>query len=218
MLPVRFFPLPPWLWTLLGASFGLILLLELSTPAAAQSSAIALPGANPSMLAEETSSAQEPLADLPDGHHQLCSEPDPQDWRDGAGVCLDFSKQDQYIQGYYGYPHSSEFVCLQGELDSPDIVRGKGHLLIWGEMVVDTIPSGRFAWDSEGHLNLDKVGSLEQVGKENFPLYRVLFREAELNTDHFYHYPNPRMTSHLDLCDWSVEKIATVSIFLPSTP
>ena len=218
MLPVRIFPLPPWFWALLAASLGLLLLLELAEPAAAQSSEIASPGATPSTLAEEPSSAQEPLADLPDGHHQLCSEPDPKDWRDGAGVCLDFSKQDQYIQGYFGYPHSSDFVCLQGELDSPGIVRGEGHLLIWGEATTDEIPSDRFAWDSTGHLNLNDVGLLRQVGEENFPIYRVLFREAELNTDRFYRYPTPRMKSHLDLCDWPVEQSVTAPVVVPSTP
>jgi hypothetical protein len=218
MLPVRIFPLPHWLWALLAASLGLLLLLELIEPAVAQSSDVASPGTAPLRLTEAQSSAQEPLADLPDGHHQLCSEPDPEDWRDGAGVCLDFSKQDRYIQGYYGYPHSSDFVCLQGELDSLGIVQGEGHLLIWGETTADAIPSGRFAWDSEGHLNLDDAGPLRQVGEGHFPLYLVLFREAELNTDRFYHYPLPRMKSHLDLCDWPVEQSITAPIVVPSTP
>lgn len=204
MLPVRIFPLPLWLWALFAASFSLLLILELVDPTVAQSSEVAAPAVTPSPLPEEQPSDQSPLAELPDGHHQLCSEPDPQDWRDGAGVCLDFSKQDRYIQGYYGYPHSSDFVCLQGELDSPSMVRGEGHLLIWGETTADSIPVGQFAWDSEGHLNLNNVGPLQQVGEGNFPIYRILFREAELNTDRFYRYPTPRMKSHFDLCEWPV--------------
>ncbi|MCM1984483.1 hypothetical protein [Lyngbya confervoides] len=52
------------------------------------------------------------LAEFPNGLYQFCSQPDPQDWRDGEGVCLMLRKQDRLLQGYYGYPHSDEFICL----------------------------------------------------------------------------------------------------------
>ena len=46
------------------------------------------------------------LMALTDGTYQFCTEPDPQDWRDGAGACLNFVKQELTLNGYYGYPHS----------------------------------------------------------------------------------------------------------------
>lgn len=217
MLPIRILPFPPWFWAVLMASLGLLLILERIEPTLAQTSeADEVSGIASPMLTEKQTSDQAPLADLPDGHHQLCSEPDPKDWRDGAGVCLDFSKQERYIQGYYGYPHSSDFVCLQGEMDSPERVRGEGYLLVWGKATVDAIPPEPFVWDREGYLKLDEVGALRQIGEGDFPVYRVLFRDAKLNTDRFYRYPSPRMRSHFDLCEWPFEQSGVAPTVLPS--
>ena len=40
---------------------------------------------------QKTNISAQTLANLPDGAYQLCTEPQPQDWRDGAGVCLNVS-------------------------------------------------------------------------------------------------------------------------------
>ncbi len=50
--------------------------------------------------------AQPSIAKLANGNYQFCSQPKPNDWRDGAGVCLNFVKVGDRIGGYYGYPHS----------------------------------------------------------------------------------------------------------------
>ncbi|WP_256973546.1 hypothetical protein [Nostoc sp. T09] len=45
------------------------------------------------------------IADLADKNYQFCTQSDPQDWRDGAGVCFAFAKIGNRVDGYYGYPH-----------------------------------------------------------------------------------------------------------------
>lgn len=70
------------------------------------------------------------LSGLPDGAYQLCTEPDPEDWTDGAGSCLNIVKQGQFASGYYGYPHSSNFICLRGEISETFLV-GEALFISW---------------------------------------------------------------------------------------
>lgn len=221
MGPIRMFSMPPWRWTLPMTAMGLNLLLVWVEPSLAEV-LLGKPREPPARSSlgplPELSPAQSPLQDLPDGHYQLCSEPDPQDWRDGAGACFRFSKQADAVEGYYGYPHSSDFICLRGKITQPSWVFAEGQLLIWGDAIADAIPPGRFTWDGEGRLTLDHAGPLRQVGEEGWPVYRVLFRTAELDTERFYRYPAPRMKSHLDLCEWPGSEPMTTPLQTPLEP
>ncbi|MDJ0708081.1 MAG: hypothetical protein QNJ46_32815 [Leptolyngbyaceae cyanobacterium MO_188.B28] len=141
------------------------------------------------------------LTNLPDGAYQFCTEPDPQDWRDGAGVCLNFVKQGTTVNGYYGYPHSDSFVCLQGKV-AEDCLYGKGLVISWAGRIWLEIPQVEFNWDKEGRLYLSQ-GSLahsEEMGEGQISW--IVFQQANLNMQGLYPYPSPRMTSPTQLCDW----------------
>lgn len=89
------------------------------------------------------------LTNLPDGTYQFCTEPNPQDWQDGAGVCLNFEKHGTTVDGYYGYPHSSHFVCLRGQV-LEDWLYGQGMVMSWSGQPWPDIPQAEFNWDQEG--------------------------------------------------------------------
>jgi hypothetical protein len=70
------------------------------------------------------------IGNLENGNYQFCSQPKPNDWRDGAGVCLNFGKVGDRIDGYYGYPHSDVFICIRGSsLDNT--ITGKALGVFW---------------------------------------------------------------------------------------
>lgn len=62
---------------------------------------------------------------LADGNYQVCSLPEPKDGRDGNGVCFTFAKRGEYVDGYYGFPHSGTYICVQGKAEQ-NRVRGQG--------------------------------------------------------------------------------------------
>ncbi|MGB3614752.1 MAG: hypothetical protein WBA10_13245 [Elainellaceae cyanobacterium] len=138
------------------------------------------------------------LANLPDGAYQLCTDPDPQDWRDGAGICLNMVKQGTSIEGYYGYPHSSDFVCLRGQVFE-NLISGEGLVISWTGHTWSDIPQDEFVWDEEGRLSLGQ-GSIAR--RENEVSW-IVFRRMSLDTQGLYRYPEPRMTPPTQLCDWS---------------
>lgn len=170
----------------------------------------------PALKARETRQAwmQPILANQPDGSYQLCSDLDPQDWRDGAGVCLNVVKQGNTIDGYYGYPHSDRFICLQGEVSKNtlggEMVTGQGMAIsisyrqanAWGGHPWPTIPQEPFTWDDEGYLSLDQGDIVHTEGAGEFQTTWIVFQEAHLNLQGFYFYGDPRMTSPSQLCDW----------------
>ena len=43
---------------------------------------------SPCSIESQPSTMETLLAPLDDGGYQLCTEPDPQDWHDGSGTCL----------------------------------------------------------------------------------------------------------------------------------
>ncbi len=147
-------------------------------------------------------SAETSLANLPDGAYQLCTEPDSQDWRDGAGVCLNGVKKGTTINGYYGLPHSDAFVCLQGKL-SKDWLYGEGMIISWGEGTRHKIPQKKFAWDKEGRLYLSQGDLAHSDGIGENRVKWITFKQASLNLEKLYIYPNPRMKPSTQLCDWS---------------
>lgn len=179
---------------------------------------------SPILLAQDSpnpprSSAPTPsLSQLADGAYQFCTKPDPQDWQDGAGVCLNFVKQGASIDGYYGYPHSDVFACLQGEL-TDGWLNGRGLIMNWNNELtnadIDTNPSGTSrsttepnveqveeAWAREGRLFLSQPEIIppEAAGDDQFGW--ILYQQARLNVAGLYAYPSPRMTPPHQLCSW----------------
>ncbi|MGG6284662.1 hypothetical protein ACQ4M3_24025 [Leptolyngbya sp. AN03gr2] len=145
--------------------------------------------------------AQPPtLATLSDGNYQICTQPPPKDWQQGEGVCLVFRKQNQQIEGYYGYPHSDGFVCLRGLLNDGQII-GQAYLVSWEGSQWRNPPNKAFFWDEEQQLQLAQGKVIEQ--NRQAESHRILFQKATLNFQSFYLYPKPQMTSSQQLCDWS---------------
>lgn len=161
-------------------------------------------------------SVQNSLNELPDGAYQLCTEPDPEDWRDGAGSCLNIVKQGQFASGYYGYPHSSNFICLRGEILEASLT-GEALFFSWSAHQWTDFPEEEFTWDTENRLML--ASGIPTSSTETTPAIAaeaaieidraeptewVTFQQARLNTQDLYLYPSPRMTPPSQLCDWSV--------------
>lgn len=144
------------------------------------------------------------LVQLADGAYQFCTEPDPQDWQDSAGVCLNFVKQGTSIDGYYGYPHSDVFVCLRGELTG-QWLEGQGLMINWNSDLEDTgtntEQSGK-AWDIEGRLFLDQPETIQPEEAGDDEIGWILYQQAKLNVEGLYAYPNPQMTPPNQLCSW----------------
>lgn len=152
------------------------------------------------------------LSELPDGAHQLCTEPDPEDWTDGAGVCLNIVKEGQFASGYYGYPHSSSFICLRGETLGTSLV-GEALFISWSAHRWTDLPQEDFTWDAENRLTLASgilIPAVETVIEETAetneaePIEWIAFQQAHLDAQDLYLYPSPRMTAPSQLCDWSV--------------
>lgn len=145
---------------------------------------------------------QQAVSALANGNYQFCSQPDPQDWRDGVGVCFNFIKKDQAVDGYYGYPHSDNFVCVRGQATGNFIV-GKALALSWLGQTWLNIPSGEFVWDTEGHLKLNQGAIRWQSGRDDSQESWIVFKIANLDLRNFYRYDAPRMKSSSELCNWN---------------
>ncbi len=178
-------------------SFALSLVVGLS-------SFVPLLFAQPRVFASQLSqvlNATEPLASLADGHYQLCTEPPPDDWRDGDGVCLNIFKQGRQLEGYYGYPHSSRFVCLRGQISGTQF-QGEGMIISWSAHPWTDIPQTAFTWDDEARLMLveGRVAHEEGTGEEQTRW--IVFPAATLDLRNLYRYPSPQMTPPTQLCNW----------------
>ncbi|MBD2446643.1 hypothetical protein H6G76_05580 [Nostoc sp. FACHB-152] len=147
------------------------------------------------------------IASLVNGNYQLCSQPDPKDWRDGAGVCFNFSKTGNRVNGYYGYPHSEQFICIRGIVDADacgERITGEGLGIAWDNFPLKNTPeSAEFKWDSEGHLTLSKGNIFNTVNADEDNAKWILYRKASLNIEGFYQYNHPRMTPVSQLCQWN---------------
>jgi hypothetical protein len=147
------------------------------------------------------------IASLANGNYQLCSQPDPKDWRDGAGVCFNFSKTGNRVNGYYGYPHSDQFICIRGLVDGARIT-GEGLGIVWDNLQLNNTPkSAEFKWDSEGRLTLSQghILNLNTINADDDHAQWIFYRKASLNLQGFYQYNRPRMTPVSQLCQWSSE-------------
>jgi hypothetical protein len=138
------------------------------------------------------------IAALANGTYQQCSQPEPKKL-DGAGVCLVFKKTGPHIAGYYGYPHSDRFVCLEGTAQNNRVL-GKAHILSWPGEEWLSLPETSFRWDEEGHLTLEggKIQPLTGQGTEQMTL--ITFNKAVLDVNGFYQYSRPKMNDPVNLC------------------
>lgn len=142
------------------------------------------------------------INNLPDGKYQFCSQPDPQDWRDGNGVCFNFAKVGNRVDGYYGYPHSPNFMCVRGTVNGNQIT-GEALAILWVGNQQHKIPESAFKWDLEGRLTLSQGNAIRTANDSDDVTQWILYRQAALNMDNFYQYNRPRMTPPSQLCKWN---------------
>lgn len=140
------------------------------------------------------------IASLANGNYQFCSQPDPQDWRDGVGVCANFQKIGNRFDGYYGYPHSDSFICIRGEIKN-SLIAGKALSILWTDEQNNNLPTSAFKWDSEERLTLSQ-GKLINAAKHEDDVQWIVYNQALLNLEGFYQYNRPRMTPVSQLCEW----------------
>lgn len=140
------------------------------------------------------------IANLADGNYQFCSQPDPQDWRDGAGVCANFQKMENRFDGYYGYPHSDSFICVRGDINS-NLIAGKASSILWTDEQ-NNIPTSAFKWDLEERLTLSQGNFISSANHQDAVQW-IVYNQALLNLEGFYQYNRPRMTPVSQLCKWN---------------
>jgi hypothetical protein len=147
------------------------------------------------------SNLQTAIATLADGNYQFCSQPQPSDRLSGAGVCFNFAKIGDRVDGYYGYPHSDDAICLRGKIDR-HMVRGEALAISWPGREWTVIPKTEFNWDAESHLAL-RDGKIIRTSRERGGrIDWISFRHARLDTEGFYQYSKPHMTPPDQLCKW----------------
>ncbi|NJK63695.1 MAG: hypothetical protein HC921_14310 [Synechococcaceae cyanobacterium SM2_3_1] len=158
--------------------------------------------AQPGNLLPEASLVSGSLSELQDGTYQLCSQPDPQDWRDGAGVCLAMRKQGSQVQGYYGYPHSDCLICLLGYVQDNTITGVAASPVVMGSTYLGS-PEAEFYWDEEENLWLNGRDSQLLSDPETGYSWMVL-PHASLDTRDLILYDSQRMRSPDELCPWAL--------------
>lgn len=151
---------------------------------------------------KQDSQTQPAISTLVNGNYQFCTEPPPNDWRTGAGVCFNFTKTGDRVSGYYGYPHSDDFICVRGKVKG-NLVTGEALMVSWLGREWTSIPKTAIKWDKEGHLII-KDGkiirtSTDASGRTDW----ILFRSARLDTGGFYRYNKLPLTSISQLCKWN---------------
>ncbi len=142
------------------------------------------------------------IATLANGKYQFCSQPDPRDWQDGAGVCFNFSKAGDRVSGYYGYPHSDRFICIRGEVNDSSI-QGEALEILWAVNPEPNTSKSNVEWDSEVRLKLGKGNIIRTEEGIDGTIHWVLFPKASLNVSGLYRYSTPRMTPPSQLCLWN---------------
>ncbi len=154
---------------------------------------------NPSVAQSQL--AQPPIDKLTNGNYQFCSQPKPNDWRDGAGVCLNFVKVGYRIDGYYGYPHSDVFICIRGT-SLKDTIVGKALVISWSSPQPTEIPQNRLEGDVERRLRLGSGKIIHTIRDRDYGEVYILFQTASLDVKGLYQYRVPQMTPVSKLCDW----------------
>ncbi|MBD2344163.1 hypothetical protein [Anabaena subtropica] len=141
------------------------------------------------------------IANLANGNYQFCSQPDPKDWQDGAGVCANFHKTGNRFDGYYGYPHSDNFICIRGNLKG-NLIAGEALSILWANQQQNNIPTSAFKWDLEERLTLSQGNLINAANHHQDAVQWIIYRQALLNLEGFYQYNRPRMTPVAQLCQW----------------
>ncbi len=141
------------------------------------------------------------IAKWPNGRYQLCSQPEPSDWKDGAGVCVVFSKAANKLDGYYGYPHSDRYICLRGSITDSSF-KGEGLAFTWFTTPTPKISSLEKQWDTEGRMRVDQAQILKLEAMEDGWASWVRFGAATLDLKGLYRYTAPKMRPASELCNW----------------
>jgi hypothetical protein len=141
------------------------------------------------------------ISTLANGSYQFCTEPPPSDWRSGAGVCFNFVKIGDRVNGYYGYPYTDDFICVRGKVKG-NLVTGEALMMSWLGREWSSIPKTAIKWDEEGHLMI-KDGkiirtTIDKSGRTDW----ILFGSAKLDTQGFYRSTKSLLTSPSQLCKW----------------
>jgi hypothetical protein len=147
------------------------------------------------------SQTQPAISTLVNGNYQFCTEPPPNDWRTGAGVCFNFTKIGDRASGYYGYPHSDDFICVRGKVKG-NLLTGEALMVSWLGREWTSIPKTAIKWDEEGRLII-KDGkiirtAIDKSGRTDW----ILFGSAQLDTKGFYRSTKSILTSPSQLCNW----------------
>jgi hypothetical protein len=149
-----------------------------------------------------SSTAMLPIANLTNGNYQFCSEPPPNDWRSGAGICFNFVKIGDRASGHYGYPNTDDFICVRGKIKR-DLVVGEALMISWLGREWTSIPKTAFKWDEEGHLLLKDGKIIRTSSDKNGRTDWILFRSATLNYKGFYQSNKSALVSPTQLCKWN---------------
>ena len=159
-------------------------------PLSWSSSTIERASAEPQTQFGEQVKTLKQLSQMPDGQHQLCSEPEPTGFLQGAGICFWFKKVGPQFIGYYGLPHSGEFIdCVSGTINEEKLV-GEAIAVSWGNT---PFPSPeqleKVTWKT---LTLGS-GTVEYQSSNRFgDISLIRFDKAELTLRDFYRYSPER--------------------------
>jgi hypothetical protein len=195
-----------WISTVFGLVAGLIFSVQAFSPFPAKTRP--LWKANGWLSAGNAAEPSFNLAQLGDAAYQFCSEPEPRDWRQGAGVCFWFKKSGNEVVGIYGYPHSGRYIdCISGSLDRQSMV---GEALAIASSAEDwpQLPRQGLTWDEEGHLRLGSGKIVHTEKHQSVKLDLVHFRSAVLNLQGFYRYRSakvkqmPTLPKTCDIVSW----------------
>ncbi|KAI9134410.1 hypothetical protein [Acaryochloris sp. CCMEE 5410] len=138
------------------------------------------------------------LESLANGNYQFCSKPEPDDGRDGDGVCFVFAKLGDRVDGYYGYPHSEVYVCVRGRVEGNQ-VSGYGLFLAWSSVL-----TSEYTWRLDQYLTLQNGYVVQSRKGEHEELSWVQYDDLKLNIGDFYQYPTVKMHFSPQMCEWEV--------------
>ncbi|NJN23140.1 MAG: hypothetical protein HC810_00320 [Acaryochloridaceae cyanobacterium RL_2_7] len=143
---------------------------------------------------DKITSLQE-LIRMPDGQHQLCSEPEPDGYVMGSGICYWFNKSGKQLIGYYGVPNSDVFVdCVSGTIQDEKVV-GEAIAISWdGSPFPNITEQKEITWET---LILSSA-SVEYEAPSRFgDISLIRFNKAELTPRDFYKY-SPSKSQNMD--------------------
>lgn len=179
----------PYILAIIGISLGVAMLPPISDTA-------------PRRARPEVAASQSPgLETLANDNYQFCSQPDPEDGRDGAGVCFNFAKRGDRVDGYYGYPHSGTYVCIRGRTEQDRIV-GHGLVLSWPGHPWPAVVPSQYTWRLDSHLILQNGYIIRSLKEKQGPVDWIQFDDVKLDIGGFYQYPTVKMRSPSQLCEW----------------